>query len=1080
MSEQTVTNDEPSLSLDKKFRPPAVEYKTHEIVVDPNKQLDDDWRARFRTLHESKKLAFANKIGRYNDHSGKIRARVNIGSARPPTRKVNIPNYCPNSLHELQEKFDELEGDGVFARPEDVDVIPEHVSPSFLVKKSSSGYRLVTAFNSIGEYCKTLPTVMPTVETTLRTIAGWKYIIKTDLRDAFYQIPLARESMRWCATPTPFRGLRVYLVSAQGMPGSSETLEELMSTILGHLIQKGVVAKIADDLYVGALTIEIAFDVWSEVLDIMINNGLVLKALKTFIFPTTTQILGWDWSNGTITASVHKISPLVSCEEPQTVTALRSFVGAFKVFNRLVKGCARYLSDLDAATAGKQKKDLITWTDQLSTTFREAQSALSKASKITLPRIQDQLTIVHDGSQIGIGSILYLKRNSDIFLGGFFSAKLKSHQAKWLPCEIEALSIASSVNHYGPYIRQSIQRTQILTDSKPCVQAWNKMQRGQFSSSARVATFMSVLTGYNVELQHISGAVNLPSDYQSRNPPDCDGAACQICRFVADSDDVVVKAITVDDIISGRANAPFANKQTWAVLQKECPDLRRVHSYLKNGVRPTAKNNRMTDVKRYMQKVQINKDGLLTVPHTEPFLPSKDLIVVPQTVLMGLITSLHISLNHPTISQLTKVFNRDYFALRSVPSIKIVWENCSTCQSLKKIPKELHTQSSTDYPLSPTTSFAADVIRRYKQKILLLRDTFSSFTITKLMPNEDHVMLKTTLIQMVSSVRSYSSSKVIIRADNAPGFLPLKDDVDLTKLGISIDLGRVKNKNRNPVAEKGILELTSELLRFTPEGGAVNEADLAVVTNTLNSRIRNRGLSAWEILFQRDTHSLKQLEFVDNDLADAQTNNRVQNQASSALSKASGGRASMPADVKVGSLVYIKNEGDKTRSRERYMIVKISGNTCKAIKLQKTNLPKKEYDLKLTEVFPVMSTIEVSQGSSKGIDSSDEEVEEEQLRPIEGCRSASDDAAHVPFPSYVDPEVVNNSQEDSSNMLVTNTSLLAADNCDDNGNDTTENMCTSTSDNATEVEPQEVSTSRRPTRSKRRPAHLKDYECSFS
>ena len=146
----------------------------------------------------------------------------------------------------------------------------------------------------------------------------------------------------------------MYLVAAQGMPGSSETLEELMSTILGHLIQKGVVAKIADDLYVGGLTVETVFEVWSEVLDIMIDNGLVLKTIKTFIFPTTTQILGWDWSNGTISASVHKISPLISCEEPKTVTALRSFIGAFKVFNRLVKGCARYLSDLDAAAAGKQ------------------------------------------------------------------------------------------------------------------------------------------------------------------------------------------------------------------------------------------------------------------------------------------------------------------------------------------------------------------------------------------------------------------------------------------------------------------------------------------------------------------------------------------------------------------------------------------------------------------------------------------------------------------------------------------------------------------------------------------------------
>ena len=96
----------------------------------------------------------------------------------------------------------------------------EHVSPSFLVRKPSGGYRLVTAFTSLGQYSKTLPTVMPSVEDILRTIASWKYLIKTDLRDSFYQIPLEKESMKWCATPTPFRGIRVYLQSAQGIPGS--------------------------------------------------------------------------------------------------------------------------------------------------------------------------------------------------------------------------------------------------------------------------------------------------------------------------------------------------------------------------------------------------------------------------------------------------------------------------------------------------------------------------------------------------------------------------------------------------------------------------------------------------------------------------------------------------------------------------------------------------------------------------------------------------------------------------------------------------------------------------------------------
>ncbi len=35
---------------------------------------------------------------------------------------------------QLQEKMDELESMGVLARPEDLDITVEHVSPSFLVK----------------------------------------------------------------------------------------------------------------------------------------------------------------------------------------------------------------------------------------------------------------------------------------------------------------------------------------------------------------------------------------------------------------------------------------------------------------------------------------------------------------------------------------------------------------------------------------------------------------------------------------------------------------------------------------------------------------------------------------------------------------------------------------------------------------------------------------------------------------------------------------------------------------------------------------------------------------------------------
>ena len=166
------------------------------------------------------------------------------------------------------------------------------------------------------------------------------------------------------------------------------------------------------------------------------------------------------------------------------------------------------------------------------------------------------------------------------------------------------------------------------------------------------------------------------------------------------------------------------------------------------------------------------------------------------------------------------------------------------------------------------------------------------------------------------------------------------------------------------------------------------------------------------------------------------------------------------------------NEGDKTRSRERYMIVKISGNTCKAIKLQKTNLPKKEYDLKLTEVFPVASTIEISQSGSKGLESSDDELEDEQCTSTENSLPTIIDNTH--YPSYVNPVTVDESHVDSYNMLpVTPVPVM-----DNFGENFTENTGTPTANDApAEVDPPEESTSRRSVRSRRRPAHLDDYEC---
>ena len=106
----------------------------------------------------------------------------------------------------------------------------------------------------------------------------------------------------WCGVATPFRGVRVYAWSAMGMPGSETALEELMCCVLGDLLQEGIVAKIADDLYCGGDTPTDLLQNWKRVLSALANCDLRLSAPKTVVNPKSTMILGWIWSSRSLRA----------------------------------------------------------------------------------------------------------------------------------------------------------------------------------------------------------------------------------------------------------------------------------------------------------------------------------------------------------------------------------------------------------------------------------------------------------------------------------------------------------------------------------------------------------------------------------------------------------------------------------------------------------------------------------------------------------------------------------------------------------------------------------------------------------
>ena len=209
--------------------------------------------------------------------------------------------------------------------------------------------------------------------------------------------------------------------------------------------------------------------------------------------------------------------------------------------------------------------------------------------------------------------------------------------------------------------------------------------------------------------------------------PLCIEPNCQICCFISCTEDSVVRSVSIHDVLNDETHLPFTTRSVWGSIQSECADLRRTHVHVKQGTRPSKKFTNIKDVKRYLSVASIAKDGLLVVHRCDSFVPPSELIIVPRSVLDGLVTALHIKLGRPSKHQLNLVLKRYLYALDMSKAVEQASDSCHICGSLKRFPKSLIQQSSDDPPNLVGISYAADILKRNRQLILVVCETMTSY-----------------------------------------------------------------------------------------------------------------------------------------------------------------------------------------------------------------------------------------------------------------------------------------------------------------------------------------------------------------
>ena len=503
-----------------------------------------------------------------------------------------------------------------------------------------------------------------------------------------------------------------------------------------------------------------------------------------------------------------------------------------------------------------------------------------------LPKPDDQLWIVTDGAvrEPGIGATLYVTREEKLHLSGFFSAKLRGSQATWLPCEVEALSSPRLLSTLVPTSSNPTRMHVSLLTVSPVFKHLKSCAAANSPQVPGCQLSLSVVSRYQAQSDTLTGSAIIPSDFASRNAPPCQDETCQVCSFIMRTKESVVRMTSIQDVLDGNVRLPFTSRAAWLAVQSECPDLRRTHAHLIQGTRPSRKVTKIKDVKRYLNVATLASDGLLVVKRNEPLAQSRECIIIPRQALDGLLTALHIQLSHPSCHQLKTVVKRYLYALDMDKAVEQVSNRCHACAALRQTPTARIEQSTSPPPDRVGQSFAADVIKRCRQLILVLRESVTAYTVTLLLTDECHQTLRDGLIQLCIQLRPMDGPPAVIRTDPAPGFKALVDDKLLHQHRITLELGRAKNPNKNPVAEKAILELEGELLRQDPLGGAVTQLTLSVATASLNSRVQ--GLSSREMWTQRDQFTNDQIPLEDNNLILTQHKQRLKNHPHSEQSKA--------------------------------------------------------------------------------------------------------------------------------------------------------------------------------------------------
>jgi hypothetical protein len=370
------------------------EIPTGVVRTVPTIQLSEEQKVAL----EAVKATFPESTPEHIGCTDLIEFVIDVGGHAP----VNQRQYevSPYILEKVKAEVKRMEKMGVVARCSS----SPWSSPFVVVPKQDGRLRLcidLRRINAITQNIDAYP--LPNVSTILANMQSTKYISAVDLKDAFWQIPVAEETQKILCFKVPGDGLYQIKRMPFGAVTAAQHMVRLMDIAMGHDLEPYVFVYL-DDIIIITPTFEKHLEVLGQVSDRLTKANLTISMDKSRFCMSEMKFLGFVIDERGIRVDPEKVSCIARYPVPQTLKEVRRFHGMASYYRRFVPNFAHVAGPITDLTASAKKK--IEWTQLHQDAFDKLKEYLITAPILTTPQWHLMFTIHTDASDYAVGAVL--------------------------------------------------------------------------------------------------------------------------------------------------------------------------------------------------------------------------------------------------------------------------------------------------------------------------------------------------------------------------------------------------------------------------------------------------------------------------------------------------------------------------------------------------------------------------------------------------------------------------------------------------------------------------------------------------